>query len=127
MEQQEKLLGDGELFAVVEVMGHNTFAGRVREQVIGGSAFIRVDVPELLERKKMQYGHVATYPAIPGFTKLIGAGSIYAITPCSEEVARQMAEAQRSVPVSVVDVSPKYERLAIEAPGDDNGDDEDEE
>lgn len=60
-------------------MGHKKYAGRVTEQTIGGAAFLRVDVPEL----KGQSG--ATFPA---FTKLLGASSIYAITPTTEETAR---------------------------------------
>ncbi len=38
---------DFDTWAVVEVMGHNTYAGRVTEQAIGGASFIRVDVPEI--------------------------------------------------------------------------------
>jgi hypothetical protein len=33
-------------WAIVEVMGHQTFAGFVQEQVIAGTAMLRIDVPE---------------------------------------------------------------------------------
>jgi hypothetical protein len=33
-------------FAIVEVFGHQKFAGRVTEQAIGGASFVRVDVPK---------------------------------------------------------------------------------
>lgn len=33
-------------WAIVEVMGHVTMAGRVTERAIGGQSFIRIDVPE---------------------------------------------------------------------------------
>lgn len=64
-------------WAIVEVMGHQRCAGRVSEQTIGGSAFVRVDVPDA--------GNGIA------FTKLYGPGSIYCITPCSEAVARGLA------------------------------------
>ena len=113
----EKLLAD-DTFAVVEVMGHNTFAGKVSEHVIGGSAFIRVDVPEIPERRWKEKRSVwnsakdgyevkeieESTPVMPAFTKLIGASSIYAITPCSEEVAKRVAEQKRVVPVTVLDL-----------------------
>ena len=113
----EKLLAD-DAFAVVEIMGHNTFAGKVSEHVVGGSAFIRVDVPEIPERRWKEKRSVwnaakdgyeakeieECIPAMPAFTKLIGASSIYAITPCSEEVAKRVAEQKRVVPVNVLDL-----------------------
>jgi hypothetical protein len=112
---QENVLFEQDAWAVVEVMGHNTFAGKVSEHVIGGTAFIRVDVPEIAEILKVQFGMENTYPAIPAFTKLIGAGSIYAITPCTERIARQMAIQKRSVPVEVLNFEPTSRRLAIAA------------
>jgi len=74
-----------ESWAIVEVMGHRQFAGFVSEQAIGGASFVRVDVPE-----------VGTGDGkLPGFTKLLGPGSIYAISPCTEETARAFAERSR--------------------------------
>ena len=67
-----------ETWAVVEVMGHKRFAGFITEQVVAGSAFVRIDVPAIGE-------------SLPAFTKLLGASSIYAITPCTEETARAFA------------------------------------
>ena len=40
-----------ECWAIVEVMGHSRYAGRVTEQAIGGCAFVRVDVPAVGERR----------------------------------------------------------------------------
>jgi hypothetical protein len=83
MSESEKF----DTWAVVEVMGHNKYAGRVTEQAIGGCAFVRVDVPAIGER-------------LP-FTKLLGQGSIFCITPVSEEVARNVAAQCAATPVYV--------------------------
>lgn len=94
-------------WALVEVMGHRRFAGRVTEEVIAGCGFVRVDVPAVGDR-------------LP-FSKLIGTASIYAITPVTEEVARQLAAqyAVRPVDVYAPSVQP-----ALPWSGDDDGDDD---
>lgn len=69
-------------WAIVEVMGHKKFAGYVTEHTIGAMALIRVDVPAT------QQGDRTTQE----YSKLIGPGSIYCITPCTEEVARAAAQ-----------------------------------
>lgn len=74
-------------WAVVEIMGRQVIAGRVTEAVIGGTSFIRVDVPE-------QDGH-------PAFTRFYGSGAIYALTPVSEEAARLVLKRNRPEPVTV--------------------------
>lgn len=61
-------------WCVVELMGHVTLAGFVTEQEIAGSKLIRIDIPET--------------EAGPQFTKLVGAGSIYGITPVDEDTVR---------------------------------------
>jgi hypothetical protein len=61
-------------WAIVEVFGHKKFAGHVSDQTIGGASFIRIDVPATTDKKP--------------YTKFFGAAAIYALTPCTEEVAR---------------------------------------
>lgn len=80
-------------WAVVEVMGHVTYAGRVTEQSIGGGSFIRVDVPSVNDR--------------PQFTKILGHGSIYCITPCTESVAREAAARQYRTPMATIGLPDK--------------------
>lgn len=69
-------------WAIVELFGHKKLAGKVSEHTIGGAALVRVDVPET------DQGGVFTKP----YTKLVGTGSIYCITPCTEGVARAAAQ-----------------------------------
>jgi hypothetical protein len=70
-------------WAILEVMGHRTYAGRVTEQVIAGAALLRIDVPETTAID----GGLPT----PAFTKMVGIGSVYCLTPCAEDVARKAA------------------------------------
>ncbi len=76
-----------EEWAVVEIMGHKRFAGLVTEQAVGGTSFVRIDVPAI----QLKPGEV-----LPPFTKLFGAASIYCISPCTEETARAFAATIRS-------------------------------
>jgi hypothetical protein len=95
-----------ECWGVVEVMGHRRFSGKVSEQSIGGASFVRVDVPAVEGR-------------LP-FTKLLGAGSIYCITPCSEAVARADAAQSYDKPVTIYSPS-----MHLALPFDEGGDEED--
>lgn len=89
-----------EFWAIIELFGHNTIAGFVTEQSIGGGAFIRVDVPAVDEEH-------------PAFSKFYGDKAVYAISPCSEEVARHAAMKLRVRPISpyVVPVPPPQSQL----------------
>lgn len=74
-------------WAIVELLGHKQLAGLVSEQAIAGTNLVRIDVPATPADEH----HGTTYAATEGYTKLVGAGAIYAITPCPEEVARRAA------------------------------------
>lgn len=84
-------------WAIVELMGHQQIAGRVTEQSIGGAAFIRVDVPEQPARPKRQEWD-SDMPVIPAYTRFLSGSAIYAINPCTEEVAKKCAEGIRVRP-----------------------------
>ena len=84
-----------ECFAIVEIMGHQKYAGRVSEQTIGGQAFVRVDVPDVEGQK--------------GFTKLFGGGSIFCITPTTEEIAKAVAKAHAHVPVQPYELPTEWQ------------------
>jgi hypothetical protein len=65
-------------WGILEIFGHQQWAGWITSEQIGGSSFVRIDVP-----------------AAGGFepcTKYFGTGSIFALHPCSEQHARQAAE-----------------------------------
>lgn len=100
-----------ECWALIEVMGHARYAGRVTEQAIGGCNFVRVDVP--------------AHEDHPAFTKMLGQSSIFSITPVTEDIARGMARQYRNKPVSVYDLpSAASQRQLSMAPvlGNEDGD-----
>lgn len=81
METTEKF----ECFAILELMGHRRLAGKVSEAEIGGGAFLRIDMP-------MKDGSNST--------QFYSPGSIYCITPTTEEIAREVALASQPEPVN---------------------------
>lgn len=79
-------LPDGE-YAIVEVLGHRTYVGRVTEVSRFGASLLSIE--PLFADKLL--------PAV-----LVGGGSIYQFTPCSPEIARQRApKYDYELPVSV--------------------------
>lgn len=76
-----------EQYCIVELMGRQVIAGKVTEQVIGGSAFLRVDVPET--------------EIEAAFTKFYGPGSVYCLTPCDEATARAAVAGLRPKPINI--------------------------
>lgn len=84
--------GAFESWALVEIYGHQKYAGKVTEQTIGGCNFVRVDVPETPDAKP--------------FTKLFGQGAIFSITPIEEDVARHLATQYGNPPVHVYELPP---------------------
>lgn len=90
-------------WCIVEIMGHRKLAGRVTEETVGGTAFVRIDCPPVGEREEA-YGQIL--PSRPAFTQYLGGTSIFSITPCSEEVARQAADRFRDYPVELVTLQP---------------------
>lgn len=89
--------GKLETWAVLELMGHQRLAGFVREVSLGSAAMLRVDVPEI--------------DAIPAFTKFVAPAALYAVTPCTEEVAMAVIKRERVAPVTLFAMPPNRQRL----------------
>jgi len=99
-------------WAIVDVMGHQRYVGYVTTEAYGQAVLFRIDVPALPERERAtrvagyvggQYcgaGTIVREKAVPGYTKLVGSGSIYTMTPCTEEAA--MAALSRDQPHELV-------------------------
>jgi hypothetical protein len=73
-----------ESWAIVELLGHVRMAGRVTEEELFGSKIGRVDCPS---------------PDGSFVTVYFGGGSVYRLSPCSEAVARAVAQVSRPEPV----------------------------
>lgn len=86
-----------ELFAIVELFGHQKIAGKVTEQSIGPATFVRVDVPESSKQ--------------PSFTRLLNPSAIYAINPVTEEVMKHMAGNFAAKPIESWDIQKMNEKL----------------
>ena len=111
-------------WCIIEQMGHKRMAGYVSEQVIGGHSFIRVDVPKADTPMQPAPG------ALPedgssgwAATQFITGQTIYAITPCSEALARKVAANCQPAPVTEWELR----RPALPAAQTDDDDDVDDE
>lgn len=80
-----------ELWGIVEVMGHARYAGRISEYTALGVPLVRVEIPANAEDQ------------VPAHERLLGASSIFRITPTTEAVARSVARQCADRPLSVWD------------------------
>ncbi len=132
MEQQNQS-NEIKTWAIVEIMGHQQIAGFAQTVAFGGTIMLRVDAPDLAERtekinKTFDYerGEYVSadqvHPAEEGFTQYIGMGSLYRLTPCTEETARKAAEKRRVQSAKLLNVTPLEPRkeLPIGSPADES-------
>jgi hypothetical protein len=77
MTEETRIVGaaafDG--WAIVELMGHRIRAGRVTEVELAGGKMLRIDIPTEGE----------------DVTEFYSTAAIYALRPCTEEIARRKA------------------------------------
>jgi hypothetical protein len=81
-ESEEKFAG----WAILELMGHRRLGGFVQEATLAGGAFLRIDVPGDAD------GEVHS-------TQFYSPGSVYCLTPVTEEAAKIVARSSRPAPV----------------------------
>lgn len=79
-----------EIWALVELMGHNKIAGRVSEHKFGNQSMLRVDVPAVNN--------------LPAFSKIIAVNAVYAINPLTEQDCTEYAAKLKSKPLDVWDM-----------------------
>lgn len=97
-----------ESWAILELFGHRKLAGYVTESEIGGGKLLRIDVPGK--------------DGAPVATQFYGAGAIYCMTPCSEQVARRAAaNFSDPSPVTKWDLALPAPSAAAVDPDDDDG------
>ena len=100
-----------ELYAIVELFGHQRIAGRISEQTFGGSSFVRIDVPEV-SYTEWEWDHSAEEPerrqvayTIQAHTRSLGASAIYAINWCDATAATLAAGQIRNRPITTYDAA----------------------
>jgi hypothetical protein len=110
MEEQKQTTFEG--LALVEIMGHRRAAGHVTTEYIGTAAFLRIVTPEVppteytLERDTWIGGQFLCAGSVLRSSReraevLVGAGSVYAITPIKEEDLLSMASLRHEVITTV--------------------------
>lgn len=93
-------------WAIVEMFGHQSIAGRVKTENFGAACLLRIDVPGVEKQgpRTYDYDKGAYVPGerirVAAFTKYIGISSIYALNPVTEELARAAAAKIGSEPVA---------------------------
>ncbi len=118
-------------WAIVDVLGHQRYVGYVTTEAYGQAVLFRVDVPALEERERVTErpgyitgqgyapaGTIVKEGAVAGYTKLIGSGSIYTLTPCTKEAALAAVEAMQPRPLMQL-VLPPGRQLGERPPEDD--------
>ena len=85
-------------WAILELMGHRRLAGMVQEAELGGASFLRIDIPD----------------GDKFITQFYSPQAVYCITPTTERVAREVAKASNTVPVSKWDVPQLYKAKITE-------------
>ncbi len=132
-------------WAVVELFGHGKAIGFVTTEYFGTACMFRVDTPERAEREyildKPVYGYSDTRmsesslpvgtkvkrPGIPAHSRLLGPGSIFAINPTSEELAKVQLERDEPRPLICLELPENYRQKALNEPADFEGDEDENE
>ena len=101
---------DTAFWAVVEIMGHRTRAGRLSDHQLGGATFLRID-----------------HPAEDGRFELYNASSIFGIRPCDRATAERVAGNTWPAPLPDMPILPSAAHGYVDGDDDDlYVDDEDE-
>jgi hypothetical protein len=120
-------------WAVVELFGHAREAGYITTEYFGSGALFRIEVPPLPEREvtlmrpewieneMVGAGSKIVRSAVEGRTRFVGPSAIYAMNPCSKDVAFQALEAMSHRDVKVVELV-KAKQLATTLPGEEDDD-----
>ncbi len=114
-------------WAIVELMGHQTEIGFVTTEAYGQAVLFRIDTPELPEREFTltrpetvgfewtPAGSRVKRPSVPGKSRLVAPGSLYALNPCTEEAARTALESTVARRLILIE-APAPKRIEVDWP-----------
>ena len=123
-------------WALIELFGHATEAGYVTTQYFGDRAMFQVDVPEIAARQETlqapRYvegrfcpeGTVVEREIVPGRSRLISPGAIYAMNPATEEAVRTAISRSERREIKVISMPERSNQAALT--GESYRDDDDE-
>lgn len=118
-------------WAVVELFGHGKAIGFVTTEYFGVACFFHCETPEREEReflldkprygrdpetmieKFMPVGTKVKRAAAPAISRLLGPGSIFAINPVSEQLARAQLEIDEPRPLICLAIPEKYRQKTL--------------
>lgn len=88
------------MYAVVELFGHARIAGEISEQTLGGTTFIRVDVPQVIAKEATSfYGETEKTRIVAAHTRLLGGAAVFAVNWCDADAALVAAYEIRHEPL----------------------------
>jgi hypothetical protein len=113
-----------EMWAIVELFGHQKVAGKLSTLNLGAACLIRVTIPEVT-RKAVRWSEIdggATRIVedviSPEHDRLFGVGAIYSINPCTEKTVRAVLKTMQTAPISSYDMDRmKMLSAGTDAPG----------
>ena len=118
-------------WALIELFGHQRESGFVTTQYFGDKAMFQVDVPEIPSRTETTAsprwigdvlapaGSVVECEAIPGRTRLINPGAVYAMNPATEEAVRAVIARSENRHIKVLSMPQVPERTLLPGKQDD--------
>lgn len=104
----------GQIWAIVEIMGHKVRAGSISDAAIGGGVMLRIEHPT-----------IADHDDAGPLTELYAQGAQFSIRPCSRAVATEWAENRWRQPITAVPALAELEAVNPIAYDDGAGIDED--
>lgn len=117
-------------WTLIELFGHGHEAGYVTTQYYGDKAMFQIDVPEIPARqdtlKRPQWdqsgadrllpvGTLIEFAPIPGRTRLVNPGAVYAMNPATEEAVRTAIASSERREIKVLSI-PESATKALAAP-----------
>lgn len=103
-------------WALIELFGHQREAGFVTTQYYGDKAMFQIDIPEIeaqqetIERPRwddsrlLAAGTVIERASIPGRTRIVNPGAVYALNPATEQAVRVAISRNESRAVRVISI-----------------------
>jgi len=101
MENQQEVF---EHWAILEVFGHERYAGQIKEATIAGKGVVQLSVPAI----------EGEHP-LPAFTKFFNPDSIFSTTIVGEEYAMEMARRLKKHPITAYEHQELIRNIAEKA------------